>query len=457
MLRELVNFYRKFEDIFLKLQGSNYVTLYYVYSSIHFLKNFCQFVPEDSEPIRSLKTHILNGINDVWIPNLDMIHKVGLFLFPPTNQLKMFSQDEISEIHNFCIEETMLCNNESDSIEETSHQHQITDDCLFSGLINESNNTTFEEKIKKEISKYSNLIVDYEQQFDVLNWLNNHQSEFKNLYKLMDGIWLFLKEHITTGDYNIAKMKLSKFCIEFETLYKVENMFYNVHLIQHLAESVKNCGPLWAYSNFNFEDNNGVLVSYVNGTSDVEKQVVSKYLYTKLNNQNPKGAVLSYMEYISTINKVKTVKRIDNVTLLNKPICYRLSDDEKFLLREQFSCDFEKVNTYNKFILSNDIYYSSSYKRAKKTNDCCIKLIDGRYGQINLIFDFENIIYLIITIYESVVNRIEIDKNSLLHIVNISSTTKKCVPISNVLKKCIFLSTNNICVISEFPNRIECD
>lgn len=143
-------------------------------------------MPEDSEPIRSLKTHILNGINDVWIPNLDMIHKVGLFLFPPTNQLKMFSQDEISEIHNFCIEKTMLCNNESDSIEETSHQHQITDDCLFSGLINESNNTTFEEKIKKEISKYSNLIVDYEQQFDVLNWWNNHQSEFKNLYKLME-------------------------------------------------------------------------------------------------------------------------------------------------------------------------------------------------------------------------------------------------------------------------------
>lgn len=50
-------------------------------------------------------------------------------------------------------------------------------------------------------------------------------------------------------------------------------MVYNAHLLTHLINTVKNCGPLFCYSNFNFEDHNGVLTRYINGTREVQKQV----------------------------------------------------------------------------------------------------------------------------------------------------------------------------------------
>lgn len=281
----------------------------------------------------------------------------------------------------------------------------------------------------------------------------------KHFSLLSDGIWIFLTTNITTNDYKKADSKLSQFVAEFEKLYGVANMVYNVHLISHLANCVMNCGPLWAYSNFNFEHNNGVLVSYVNGTTDVEKQVVSKYLYQNLLVKSNQGKVLSYIEYISTLRKVKNVREIGNVTLLNQPTLHNLSDEEKLVLRDQIVFNSTYAYEYKKFILNNDIYYSSSYKRAEQTNDTRVKLNDGTYCQIDLILELDGVVYLLVTTFDTICNSTitGIHVNSHLKLCEISSINKKCVPISNILKKCIFISTSNFIVITEFPNRIECD
>lgn len=264
-------------------------------------------------------------------------------------------------------------------------------------------------------------------------------------------------------DYNRADTKLLQFVTQFEKLYGVENMVYkyNVHLIQHLAKCVKECGPLWSYtySNFNFEHNNGVLVSYVNGTTDMEKQIVLKYLYQKSININTRKDVVAYLDYISTLRKVKHVRCIGNVTLLNKPILRNLTDEEKLALRDYIVISSAQCNEYKKFIINNDIYYSSSYKRAKQTNDTCVKLIDGSYCQIDSIIQISEVVYLLVTIFDPVreSNIDGINEDSHLKICMISSATKKCVVTTSVLKKCIFVSTNNLIVITELPNKIECD
>lgn len=76
-------------------------------------------------------------------------------------------------------------------------------------------------------------------------------------------------------------------------------------------------------------------------------------------------------------------------------------------------------------------YYSSSYKRAKTTDDSCIKLNNGTYGKIYLIMEFQSSLYLIINIYEPVnANIVGINKDSDLKIFNL-------VPLTNILEKCI--------------------
>lgn len=53
----------------------------------------------------------------------------------------------------------------------------------------------------------------------------------------------------------------------FKKLYGATNVYFNVHLLMHLAASVRNRGPLWATSTFPIESFNGTLLKFCNGTT----------------------------------------------------------------------------------------------------------------------------------------------------------------------------------------------
>ena len=56
----------------------------------------------------------------------------------------------------------------------------------------------------------------------------------------------------------------------------------NVHLLSHIADTVRNWGPLWAYSCFIYETMNGHLKKMFHGTKDMTKQVYHYVLSVKL-------------------------------------------------------------------------------------------------------------------------------------------------------------------------------
>ena len=47
----------------------------------------------------------------------------------------------------------------------------------------------------------------------------------------------------------------------------------NIHLLSHIAECVRNWGPLWAYSCFQFEGMNRELKALYHGTRNMSQQV----------------------------------------------------------------------------------------------------------------------------------------------------------------------------------------
>ncbi|KAK4006802.1 hypothetical protein OUZ56_011960 [Daphnia magna] len=55
-------------------------------------------------------------------------------------------------------------------------------------------------------------------------------------------------------------------------------MTFNVHQLLHLGECVYRWGPLWAYSTYTFEDNNGNLLKMFNGTQAVDIQIAKKFV-----------------------------------------------------------------------------------------------------------------------------------------------------------------------------------
>jgi len=52
-------------------------------------------------------------------------------------------------------------------------------------------------------------------------------------------------------------------------------MSANIHSLLHLANSVRNLGPLWVHSCFPFESMNGNILKNFHGSQGVEKQVNS--------------------------------------------------------------------------------------------------------------------------------------------------------------------------------------
>ncbi len=58
------------------------------------------------------------------------------------------------------------------------------------------------------------------------------------------------------------------------SLYPAEICTMNVHSLVHLSQSVKNFGPLWAYSSFGFESMNGHLKKHFHGSRFVLPQLI---------------------------------------------------------------------------------------------------------------------------------------------------------------------------------------
>jgi hypothetical protein len=63
---------------------------------------------------------------------------------------------------------------------------------------------------------------------------------------LVNGISLLMGSAISVQDLEHARLCLMKFVHDLESLYGIEHLSYNVHLLTHLSQCVKSWGPLWA-------------------------------------------------------------------------------------------------------------------------------------------------------------------------------------------------------------------
>ncbi|XP_072170541.1 uncharacterized protein [Diadema setosum] len=95
---------------------------------------------------------------------------------------------------------------------------------------------------------------------------------------LVFAIHILLQAKVSRGTLDSAELALKKFVIGVESLYGKEHISFNIHLLTHLADNVRNWGPLWAASAFSFEANNGKLLQYFHGTQYVPQQISGCFL-----------------------------------------------------------------------------------------------------------------------------------------------------------------------------------
>lgn len=252
-------------------------------------------------------------------------------------------------------------------------------------------------------------------------------------------------------------MNLEKFVIDFEKLYSKNKMLYNVHLLKHLADTVKQSGPLWAYSNFNFEDHNGILVNYINGTREVQKQICTKYMLHKYINFNSKSdTVQKFYE------KTKNLKAIQNesgkLSLLGVSKKHKLTNLEKSIFINKFMINENKVISYNKIYIKGKVIMID--KKWIQTDDSIIKFsYENRisYGSVQKIFKIDEAIFMLVNKYG-----VLIEDDPIKHIcshLNECRITEEMILVEpgDIIEKCIIISTKFKKYITELPNKYERD
>jgi hypothetical protein len=116
----------------------------------------------------------------------------------------------------------------------------------------------------------------------------------KNFMDFSEACFILNQSTVSQVDLYRARKKLASFSKTFQSLYGLSNMTFNIHQLLHVCDCVSQWGPVWAYSAYPFENQNGTLLKLFNGTQAINIQIVArcsilqklKVLFTILEDSN---------------------------------------------------------------------------------------------------------------------------------------------------------------------------
>lgn len=278
--------------------------------------------------------------------------------------------------------------------------------------------------------------------------------------KLVDAMHILCSSSISPEKLICAKRLLLSFTDEFENLYGQENMVYNVHQLRHLSDCVELNGPLFAYSNYCMEDNIGHIVEFVKGTTDVTKQVCTKYLLEKNLHKclekserarNFYNRIESKLSFSVTIN-------IGDSLLIGKPRKHsNLNANELTLIKNIARIgEDDEILEYNSIFLKRKIFYETvANATGKRTNDSFIyNQQTQRFGEIKSIVLVRERIFLLINEKFELENDHGICKYSIF-LLNVENFGTTIIEPESIGSKYIFFQYGSTLVCSSFPNFYE--
>ena len=95
---------------------------------------------------------------------------------------------------------------------------------------------------------------------------------------LVNAITILLQIKISGRDLETAHLLIMKFTRLTGTLNGQEQMTYNIHILQHVVESVRHWGAPWANSALIYEDAGGLMQRQFHGSKTISLQIFSNIM-----------------------------------------------------------------------------------------------------------------------------------------------------------------------------------
>lgn len=275
----------------------------------------------------------------------------------------------------------------------------------------------------------------------VLHWL-----------QFVEAIHLLSQRIITKTEINHADNLLRKFVADTELLYSKSAMTYNVHQLTHIAETVKDWGPLWAHSGYPFECGNGKLLTFIKAAKGVPHQV-TRCIAIRQNEMYLKSLVFAkstkmveFYNCLSSKNVKKTVKSC-SLRYFGAPACVT---DLRFKRELKLSDD---VTIYKRMTKDLCLY---SCKSNRRSDNSFAVMKNNRYVKISYFLYGEK------SLQEYIVCRLVKTRNlftgqlhSIKKVINVDDN-EIALKTEDIDKICVFVTVGNDLYICAVPNVFIC-
>lgn len=273
---------------------------------------------------------------------------------------------------------------------------------------------------------------------------------------LVEAAHILNRTTISHINLNQAEELLNSFVHEFEENYGTVNMVYNVHLLLHTADCVRDNGPLFCYSNYSFEDYIGHLKKYVRGPTDVASQITERYLLEKTlqTHLNESEIARNFQQEIEH-KQFAMVSKLGGSLLIGKG--KRINHEADLnILRDFHFNNIEEIRSYRAVYLNSKMYFEAATPRSlgKRTDDTFLcNINENIFGEIKYILVSQQEIFFLVN------NKycIKPDAQRQISFVELLEQPEqfRVLPASEVITKHALIKTNDIVICSEFPNLFE--
>lgn len=190
--------------------------------------------------------------------------------------------------------------------------------------------------------------------------------------------------------FMFSERLLQQFVGGAAALYGNSFMRFNVHQLLHLTKAAREMGPLWAHSTFVFEGGNGRLLKLVTAAKGIPLQIVERVVVCQeldllLEVQALPKHAKDIAKKMLGDKTLQSASRIGEVCLLGTPKRFNLNASEQEAIVRVFGSCPEDGSEYRRFTLKKQVYHSTSYVRAKKSNSTFICTAGRDYYRINRI------------------------------------------------------------------------
>lgn len=280
-----------------------------------------------------------------------------------------------------------------------------------------------------------------------------------------------LKTDITAEEIDVVEDCMKQFVQQYQNLFGNENMTSIIHQLLHLPNCARQFGPIWCYSGFTFEDENGNIAKFIRAPYNILSQISERLTFKRnfydiellnsfvINSRVKEFILSSKKKTYQNRTQIEKTYRDNRKQIFNLFGPIQVSDERKETISIALELNLDEVNCqeFKQMEISNVLYKSEKCKQLKTTDDRFIKFKDNTFARINSILLIEDNIYIELSKYK----KVNLEKNLPAHFTAYAFTKKESVKfykVEQIAEKAIAIYYNNDYIyLTTMPNMFESD